>query len=915
MVIVISARSQIPLVGRALELDRLHALLGHVRNGGSGALWVTGEPGIGKTSLLEAAVGTASGLRVLSISGYEVESSVAYGAIQRLGSPLAEYLPQIPERQRHALQIAAGLVDGAGVERSLVGLAGLSLLSLAAEGSPLLCVIDDAQHLDQESLEVLGFIARRLEAEAVGIVFASRGEDGTGSGLAGVPELRVSGLTSSASVELLGHVLSAPLDPAVQAEIIEGARGNPLALHELASDWGAHELTRLALYPSPRPVGRRLEVHYAQKVSSLPPESQLWILVAAAESTGNSAVVRSAARDLGLPESASTPVEQAGLVQLRDTVQFRHPLVRSAVYTSASDADRRSVHRALAMRAEADGYEEVAVWHAAAAAESPAAEVAERLIALAQRAGIRGGHASKARLLARAADMTSGRDARNVLLIDAAEAASTAGMMRLARELTVTIDTESLDSVSRGRLLVIRAMAAQFLADRAGLDEARMMLLRAADSFRGHAPVLEQRALLLTYHVIQSTQTEEDLDALPAFGRRLREAAQSAPGSLSVALRAIAALILDPYDDAVVVLRESVTMLKEMADGELIALSAFAVIPTVALWEADAGLELLDRAAKAAREGGALHELDIVLWTASAVELSRGNPAGAAAYLSHAADVRQAIGYIDQLAVNAGYLAWSGTDIATVRDVGDAMANAGFGGITRIASAGIAAAHLASGNYEDAYRLLRRLLDRPFLQASFHQNPDFVEACVRSGNLTDAAPAVALMRRFAAASGADWAIGMAARCDALVAADDEARSLYERSVEVLDRTGLIGERGRSRLLLGEWLRRRGLRAEAARHLSDAYLLLAQAGAVLFAERARRELRATGKIPPPITSNAMDDLTAQEQAVARLAAAGNTNAEIGEALFISVNTVDYHLRKVFRKLGVTSRRQLAASLGG
>jgi len=901
------------LVGRVAERERLHSLLGAIRNGGSGAAFVTGDPGIGKSTLLDSLVNDASGVTVLKVSGFEVESAVPFGAIQRLGQPLAEHTADLPPLQRDALLVAAGLRDGPPPERMLVALAALNLLAKSAEATPILCVVDEAQHLDPESLEVMGFIARRLSAESVAMVFASRDDDAVRGGLAGVEEIVLGGLSSPESAELLRHVLAEPLDPSVEDELVEATGGNPLALRELASEWDAHALTRAAIQPTPAPIGRRLERHYAARAAGLSASAQLWLLVAAAESTGNGARVRGAASALGLPHTASAEVESTGLVDTRDGVRFRHPLVRSAIYGAASDLDRRSVHKALGDDALAAGDEEIAAWHAAAAAEGPAPDVARRLVALADRAGARGGFLSRARLLARAADVVGAVSARDALLADAAESASLAGQMHLARELAASVDAEAADPVTRGRLAIVGAMSAQYLADPQGLALAKDRLLQAADDLHGRSPELEQRALLIAFHIVQSTATDAELDDLRALGERLRRGAEVATGPLAVALAALSSLMLDAYEVAVPHLRAAVAMFADLDDAALFAAAPVAVVATLGLWDADLALQILAKVAEMATRTGALRELDNAAWVASAVAVTCGNPKLADDYLQQAANMRHAVGYADSLAINAAQMAWAGVPIQVVEQVGAAMLAAGFGGIERMARSGIGCRHIADGEYEAAYTVFAGLVERPFVQASFYCYPDLVEAGVRAGRARDVAVAVDLLRVHAAASESGWAIGMWARSEALVSDDAEAEAWYLRAIEALEGTAAVGQLARTHLIFGEWLRRQGRRSDATKHLTVAYSIFDEVGAVPFGERARRELLASGAIVPTARTDRLGELTPQEAAVARLAAGGKTNAEIGSALFISPNTVDYHLRKVFRKLAITSRRQLVAAL--
>ncbi|WP_172979682.1 helix-turn-helix transcriptional regulator [Agromyces agglutinans] len=898
-----------PFLGRSDELHRLRALVSAARNGVGGAVLVRGEAGIGKSTLLAELAAESQGVTILALTGFEVESRFAYGALQRLGRPLADQVDELPDRQRQAVLVATGLAEGRAPERALVGLAALTLLARRAQEGPLLVLVDDAQHLDAESLEVLGFVARRLSAESVALVFAARGDEIVSTALAGVAELPLAGLAESDASQLVHSTMNRPLDPGVVAEIVAQTGGNPLALSEMAAVGDPDRLTSTAIAGSPAPIGRRLEAHYLARVSGASPEARRWLLIAAAESAGDLRIIRAAAAALGLPDSASAEVEAVQLVEIREGVRFRHPLVRSAVYNAATDADRREVHGALRRATAAQGMEDFSAWHAAAAAVDADQSVVDELVGLADRAGTRGGLASRARLLARAADLSPTPSARGILLVTAAEAAIGAGAARLALELLHRIDEDAVDVVTRGRLLFVRAMCGLFLADPAVIRIGAALLVEAADAFHDRVPELEQRALLQAYNFAQTTEHEMDRLTLEQLGTRLRSGSRVAEGPRAVALRALSDFILEPYAVAVPQLRAAVAMLEGLDDPALIEFSFIAVSPTVGLWDADLAARLLERTAAVARAAGAIRELDALLWVLSAVELTRADPRRSGAYLEQAAELRRVVGYGEEQVANPAQLAWAGTPTETVEQIGAAVAAAGWGGVSRMATAALAIREVAEGRYQQAYDRLRDLVDLPFLQAGFHQIPEFVEAAARSRHRDEAVEAATRMRAFADASGSPWARGMDERCTALLADDAGAEQHYLASIGSLDLTEMTGERGRARLLYGEWLRRMRRRRDAREQLHRAWELFEQAGAPAFAERARRELEATGETAE-LTERPEAVLTAQESLVARLAAQGATNPEIGATLFISTNTVDYHLRKVFRKLGLSSRRQLA-----
>lgn len=900
------------LLGRTDESESLRSLCAAARNAVGGALLVLGDAGVGKTTLIEAALNELNGVRVLRITGFAAEATLAYSALQRLGRPLAEFLGAIPESQRAALRVAAGLTDGQPPQRAIVGLGSLSLLAAAGDDVPTICVVDDAHHLDAESLEVLGFVARRLSAESVAIVFGARPDDAVATALAGVPRLHLSGLDAESAAAVLRDSVTGDLDPMIVADFVTFTGGNPLALRELGSQWSPGELTAAALAHSPVPIGRRLETVYSERVRSLPANTQLWLLVAAAESTGDASVVRSAATMLGAPDAASSPAEEIQLVAVRDSVRFRHPLVQSAVYNSASDPDRRRVHAALHAETAARGLRELAAWHAAAACSGVSGEVAHELAAVSDLAGARGGHGSRARLLARAAEIAADPAARSQWLVSAAEAAIGSGAGMLARQLLDRAEPDHLDPVGRGRRLVVRVMCALFLSDPIELRQGVATLLAAADEFHGVHPALEQRALLLALTFVQTSEESAQGVSLRELALRLRDGAESLEGPYAIALRATSSFVLDDYAVAVPRLREAVAMLDGLDDAALIEFSFYAVSPCIAQWDADAASRLIRRTVRVGRELGALREVDAALWVLSAVELSRVNPQLAGDYLSQADELRRALGYGDQQMVNAGYLAWLDTPRTAVDQIARGMRDAGYGGIARMSLGALAINEIADGEYQSAFERLSRLVERPFLQASFHHIPELVEAALRSGNRAAAQVAGGQLHRYAEIARTDWVCGLDERCAALLAADSDAESHFTASIALLDTPGHRGDCARSRLLYGEWLRRMRRRNDARTQLIAARQVFEDVGAHAFARRALRELLAGGEKAEDLVP-ARGGLTAQEAEIARLAAHGATNAEIAASLFISTNTVDYHLRKVFRKLDVTSRRQLSDRL--
>lgn len=865
---------------------------------------------MGKSTLLGAATREHVGMRVVRADGYEAEAAMPYAALQRIGSPLREHLPSLPARQVAALRIAAGLDDGSPPDRFLVGLGMLSLLAAAGEAQPLVCVVDDVHLLDAESLEVLAFVGRRLKAESVALLLATRPDERVDAVAVGVPTLDLDGLDALSAVHLLNRSASEPVDPFLARQIAEESVGNPLALIDLGREFTSRQLTSSSIAPVPVPVGARLEALYLRQVEAIPPPARRWLRVASAESGGDAGLIDAAAARLGLDVEDSAGAE--GLAVVGDRVVFRHPLVRSAVYNGMPAHERRRVHAALRDVADERGRTDVAVWHAAAAVVGTDEAVAARMEREADSAGGRGAFESRARLLARAADLTPQGPVRDGRLVAAAEAAAGAGAAQLALEMLDSIDESQLDQVSQGRALSLRALLATFVGDPAGITGGAAAMLRAADLFHGNVPELEQRTLVRAFELALPAEWSMRDVTLPELGRRLAEAASGS--SSSVVLRALGAHILDPYEVAVPAMREAVEMLHAAGDDELLELSSVGVALTMALWDDRSCSTLLARVSRAARDAGALRVLDTTLWMLSLTELVRGEVIASGRYIDQVRDLRQAMGYDAEQVVNASYLAWAGAPTAQVEMIAEAVRDMGFGGVWTAAMTGLGVREIAEGHYRDAFTRFRAMVERPFLQVTYQQLPDFVEAGVRSGHADQVRGAAERLATFAGVSGTPWIRGLAARSAALLAADEDAETLYAEAIEHLSASTARGDLGRAHLVYGEWLRRAKRRREAREQLRLALALFERLGAPAFADRARRELEATGEHIARSTGAAPDALTPQEATIARLAASGQTNPEIGSALFISVNTVDYHLRKVFRKLEITSRRQLAERLG-
>jgi DNA-binding CsgD family transcriptional regulator len=900
------------LLGRADELRQIAIVLGHARNGRGGSLAIAGDPGIGKTSLLTTATTSLSGLQLVSVDGYETESTMPYAAIQRLVMPLQEHVSELPERFQRALRTASGAAAGPPPDRFLIGLSVLGLLGAAGQSTPVVAVVDDAHLLDRESLDALAFVGRRLEAESAALLFAGRDVPEYTEQLVGVPALRLGGLSPDAAVRLLTRSVSEAIDPAVAIQIATATGGNPLALVDLADDLTVAQLTESSFGDEPIPVGRHLESFYVRQVRLLGDDVRLWLLVAAADSTGDVDLITAAADVLGLPGTAGDGAEAAGLVELGQTVRFRHPLVRSAAYNAAAGKDRRWVHRALATMAEKSGLSELEAWHAAKATLGTDEEVAQRLEDVADLAAERGGFASRARVLIRASSLTPQGPRKYARLVAAAEAALESGIAQLAGNLIDEIDEDALDPVYRGRLIALGAAHSLFTAaptvTRGSAD-----LLAAATLFHGEDDELEQRALIKAWeHALPAERLATGL-TWTELGERLREGAEVREGHAATILRALSALILLPYAEAVPAMRAAIAAYDEMGADEIAAYGHSSVALATALWDDDARHRCLARCATAARDAGSLQQLDSALWVLSLTEVVGGTPRRAVRYMEQVRDLRRAIGYDAEHVVNVAVLAWSPATRDQVLGLTEMILAMGFGGVHASAVSALATVGLADGRYEEAYAHLKPLVDDPFFHVTQMTWPDFVEAAVRTGHDDEARDIADLLDGRALASGTPWVRGVAARSRALVSDDDAAEPHFRAAVAALEGGRAAVELGRAHLVYGEWLRRRKRRKDARVQLLAAAEVFADTGAEPFVQRANRELEAAGEPARSPGDGRLPTLTPQEQTVAELAALGRTNAEIGATMFLSANTIDYHLRKVFQKLGISSRRQLSDRL--
>ena len=900
------------LFGRESECATLDAMLAAARRGRSACLVLRGEAGAGKTALLTYAVNAAPD--VLRLSGIESEATFPFAALHRLLIPLLSQRDRLPERQRAALEVACGLADGSPPDLYLVSLAALTLLADA----PRLCVVDDAQWLDQESLRSLAFVARRLHAEGVVLLFGLRGAEHPG--LTGIPALDVAGLGREAGVALLGEVVDGQLDRLVATSIVDATGGNPLALTDLGRELTAAQLTGGTPLPDPMPIGARLEATYLARVLGYPAATRTWLLLAAADPSGDPVRLATAGAALDVGPDDAGPAETDRLVSSGPQVAFRHPLVRSAVYNGASPTERRRVHRALAAATTDPHDADQRAWHLAAAATGPDEETAAELARVANRAGARGGHAARASFLVRAAELTDSPAARSGWLLAAAGAALQAGSPVRTLALLDSADDVLLGPVGRGEALLIRAVAAVSTGDPEATRRASAMCLAAAGSFGGEAPDRARVAVLQAAE--HSISVESSLHGTTQ--REIARAARALPGidQPEGELRAPADLLLAAYanffdggyPEAGPHLRRAAEAMAGANDAEVLRHVVLGVTFCTLTLDGVNRQTILRRAEAHARATGALQMLDLVVFLAAMAETSFGRLAEADRYEATGRRIRESIGSTtdqEQIWRHPELLAWRAGDgvheaLQAILPAAEAI---GLGAMVSIVRQSLALMAVGRGDYAAGVAQLSRLVElgTPGLYARVL--PDLVECALRAGDRRTAKLAYGDLAVAVRHSGTPWAQGLLARSRALLAAGESAEPHYREAVELLSGTLAVGDLARARLLYGEWLRRRRRRGDAREQLAAALRLFEAERAEAFAGRARRELAALGGSVRTFVQENETALTPQEAAVARLARAGGTNAEIAAHLYLSASTVDYHLRKIYRKLGVRSRRQL------
>jgi DNA-binding CsgD family transcriptional regulator len=906
------------LLGRRSECAALDQLVASVRAGQSRALVLRGEAGIGKSALLEYLVAHASGCGVARAAGVESEMELVFAGLQQLCAPFVDRRERLPGPQRDALGIAFGLLDGDAPDRFLVGLAVLSLLSDVADARPLVCVVEDAQWLDAASAQSLAFVARRLGAESVGLVFAVREPFGERhfEGLAG---LVVAGLDDRDAQQLLADVVTGPLDPRVRDRIVAETRGNPLALLELPHGRTPAELAGGFRVFDDAALSGRIEQSFRERLAPLPASTRLLLLLMAAEPVGDPLLVWRAAGELGIGPEAAAPATAAGLVDLGAQVRFRHPLVRSAVYGGEAPEERQRVHRALAECSDADVDPDRRAWHLAQATGGLDEGVAVELERSAGRARARGGVAAGAAFHERAAELTPEPRRRAQRALLAAHGKHQAGAPDAALRLVAMAQAGPLDELERARAQLLHAQIT--FAMTRGRD-APPLLLEAARRLEPLDAKLARETYLEAFAAaLSADRLVRGGDAREVAAAVLAADWEPSTRACDLMLDGLAVLAREGYAAAAPALKTALRAFRDepMSEEDELRWLWLACHIARALGD-DAGWdELTARHLELARRAGAFSLLPVALTDRLGVELFSGRITVATSLAAEADAVVEATGSHLTLRASIMLANWRGQD-AQARALSEArqqdVLQRGEGLWIIADEWGSAFRSNGLGRYVDALAAAERGAEDPRgLGASIWLLSELIEAAVRSGQPERAASPLAELDEISHAAGTDWALGSHARGAAMLAEGEAAERLYREAIERLSRIHTRGceTLARAHLLYGEWLRRENRRVDAREQLRVAHAMLAEMGMEAFAERARRELLATGETVRKRTIDTLDELTPQEVQVARLAAGGQTNPEIGAQLFLSPRTVEWHLRKVFGKLGVSSRKELRSAL--
>jgi DNA-binding CsgD family transcriptional regulator len=905
------------LRGRSSERQQLGGALDRVREGESAAFVLRGEAGIGKTSLLDDVAHLATGCRVVRVAGVESELELPFAALQQVCGPLLAHARSVPEHQQQALRVALGLAAGPPPDRFVVGMAVLSVLAEVAAEQPLVCLVDDAQWLDEASCQVVGVVARRLLAESVFLALAVR-ETGDDRLFPGVPDLTLDGLGDDDARALLTAATPGHLDERVRDRLVAETRGNPLALLELVHGMTDAERAGGFALPSVALTSGLLDEAFQNRVRALPEPTRRLLLLAAADPTGDPTLLWRAAQSVGLGHDAAEPARAEQLLEIGSGVRFRHPLMRAAAYAACSAEERRAAHHALADAIDPDTDPDRRVWHLAAAATGPDEAVAAELERSAERAEARAGLAAAAAFLQRSVALTEEPARRADRALAAAHAYLHAGAFDAGLGLLAEAEADAVDDLQRARVGQLRAEI-----NRAALSgrEAPLLLLEAAHSLDRLDPVLAR----LTY--LDAWGAALVAGSLAAPGGELRTVSAAARAALtatpgtepcSLLLDGLSTLVLDSASDAAPALRGALVAFLggEVPTDEWLHYGTLVSNSALTLWDFEAWDASSTRYVEVARTSGALAPLIAALNVRRVVAMYAGDFETATALRVSEEVAKQVTGTRRASYGDLFLGAFQGVPERArplITATADEARARGEGLGWNIADRAAALLDLGLGRYAEASAAAARAAEGELGPFTTQALPDLVEAACRSGQPELAADALRRLQRATSGCDSDWASGVEARGRALLSEGVEAEEAYDEALTRLAHTRLRVEHARALLLYGEWLRREGRRGDAREQLRAAHHTFSELGLEAFAERSRHELLATGEKVRKREVDTLDQLTPQEEHIARLARDGRSNPEIAAELFISARTVEWHLRKVFGKLRITSRRELREAL--
>jgi DNA-binding CsgD family transcriptional regulator len=895
---------------------RLGRLLTGIRSGRSEVLVVRGEAGIGKTALLEQLVEQAAGCMVARATGVQADMELPFAGLQQLFGSMLGRLERLPGPQREAVEVAFGLRSGPAPDRFEVGLAILGLLAEVAEQEPLVCVVDDTQWLDQASALTLAFVARRLVAESVALVLAVR-DPADEQTFAGLPELIVGGLNDEDARGVLGLAIAGRVDERVVDRIVAETRGNPLALLELPRGLSAAELAGGFGVSSTQPLSARLEQSFLGRVRSMPDQTQRFLLLAAAEPAGDPALLIRAAELVGLGVEAAAPAEAVGLIELATQVRFHHPLVRSAIYRAAPLADRQAVHRALAEATDPQADPDRRAWHRAQAALGADEDLAAELERSADRAQARGGLAAAAAFLERAAALTPDRARRARRALAAAQAKHLAGSPQAALTLLESAASTPLDGVEDAMAQRLRGRIALHVS-RSG--EAAPLLLDAAQRLESFDPRLARDTHLEALYAASVAGRLGSGMLEAATAARLAPAGPPPPRAVDLLLDGLGVRYTDGSSAAAPILKRALSALLDDVGRyeEDIRWPWLAARVAADMFDDEIWHFLATRHLQIARDAGALGALQIALIHVSQLRVFEGKLDAAAALTEETDSIIDSTGSRRVSVPKLMLAACRGDEaraLSLIDEVEREATARGQGLVLTFGEHARAVLYNGLGQYAAALENAQRASAQDELHVSVWSLPELVEAAARSGKPELAADALERLRERTQASGTEWALGLDARSRALLSDGPVAEALYREAIDRLGRCRVGLDLARARLLYGEWLRRRGRRVDAREQLGSARASFAEMGAEAFARRAERELLATGETARKRTAETSDELTPHEARIARMARDGASNQDIATELFVSRKTVEYHLHKVFSKLGISTRQQLEYVLPG